>query len=427
MKIGLINPGYKYSAVNSEVLHMGGVSYVGASLKRAGHEVVNVDFRHDPNASLSQVADCEMVGVSTFVNGYNFLKETLPQLKGKKVIAGGPLISSYGVGADNLVMREFPEIDYGFIGESELSILELVDHLKGKRQIPEGVLARKNNEITPTVLRSRMASLDEVADVDYNDWTAFTKEVKGRDFNVLMARGCYNRCSYCFHTYNNIRSFSLPRIESQLEHIASFKPRLISFGDEVFTFNRERATGIAKIMKRLGIPYRISARATDSDPALLNMLADSGCTEIFLGVESGDQQILDAAGRNMQLDDVRKAIKASQEAHIFTGGFVLLGLPGETKETLEKTYRFIAETKVLPRARVLIPLPGTRIYKQALAQGKISELNFLKECAKSENFDTVYGDWVPVNMTNGVTNQELIDARNKINTLRLELEKGELK
>ena len=116
MKIALINPPYDFipEKANVDAVYLSGIAYVGAALKNAGHEIECIDFKYDKNASLEQALDSDVIGIATYINSYRFLKSNIPKLEGKVISLGGPLISSYGE-KDNLLLRIFPEVDYGFI------------------------------------------------------------------------------------------------------------------------------------------------------------------------------------------------------------------------------------------------------------------------------------------------------------------------
>lgn len=408
MKIGLINPGWEYKAdpMNADFFHVPGIAYVGASLKKAGHKVTYVDFKNNPDASLEQIENCKIIGIATYLNSYDFLKKILPKLKKPKrmIIAGGPLISSYGSSRNNLLMETFPEISMGLLGEGEITF-------------PFWIRNRK--DITGKNPKSlRVENLDNLPEINYNDWPAIRDGTKGHSFNVLFSRGCYNQCSFCFRPQQGLRSFSLSRIEREIQKIEELKPRMVVIGDDVFTYNKERAMNVGRLMHKYGLPYAVESRVNDLSSELARSLAETGCRQVKFGVESFDQTVLDMAHKRIETKQIYESIKIVQDVGMEAAAFILFGLPGETKKSIETTLKGIEETRVMPRARVLIPLPGTEIYRNLVNQGKINELEMLKSYSDPAHFDTTEGNWVPINLTENVSDEELLAARDKANSFR---------
>jgi radical SAM superfamily enzyme YgiQ (UPF0313 family) len=414
MRIALIEPPYRFKEdpLNQGMCNLPGIAFIGAVLKNQGRDIKIIDFKNDRNASLDDAFKSDIIGIASYINGYAFFKETLPVLKkaGKIIITGGPFISSYGNTPNNLLMKVFPEIDYAVIGEGEITTKKLIEALEdSSKPIPKGVLFREKNSVISTGVGDVLCNLDEIPEIDYADWQALVNNVKDNVLNAGFLRGCYNRCSFCYQMFKGVRSFSFSRIDAELEKMASFKPRQIMFMDTIFTYDKNRALEIAKLAHKHGLKYGIETRVSDIDYELMKELKESGCYHVHLGIESFDENLLKKANKNITLKQIYQAINDSQRAGVETIGFFLIGLPGENRASLEKTLRGIKDTRILPQPRILIPLPGTHIYKEAL-----------KQFSEPDKFDTKEGNWVPVNLSNGLTDQELIEARNKMKELREE-------
>ncbi len=428
MRIALIEPPYAFKPdpLNKGMFNVPGVAYVGAILKNHGHDVKIIDFKNDKNASLSDALASDVVGIASYINGYSFFKQILPVLKraGKTIITGGPFVSSYGIHQNNLLMNVFSEIDFAVIGEGEITTPKLIESLEDlSKPMPKGVIFREKNKLISTGVGEMLSNLDDIPEVDFADWTALTNNVENNVLNTGFSRGCYNRCSFCYQIAPGVRSFSFSRIDHELERITGLKPRQIMLMDTTFTYDRARALGIAKLANKHGLKYGIETRVTDVDYDLMKELKKSGCYHVHLGIESFDEDLLKNANKNITLDQIYKAIDGCQRAGLETIGFFLVGLPGENKNSLQKTIKGIKETRILPHPRILIPLPGTQIYRDALKRGLIDELELLKQFSEPDKFDTKEGNWVPVNMSDGLTNQDLIDARDEIHRLRDEFAK----
>jgi len=432
MKVGLINPPspYKTEPKFSELVYGNGMLYVEAALREAGHEVKVVNFKHDPNARLEDVADCEVVGTTSALESYDFIRTTFAQLKkeGKITMVGGPLISSYGRYKNNVLMNAIPEIDYGIIGEGELTSVRLIDFLAGKSKVlfRAGLLHRTSFGIMPSQGDAEIIhNLDNLPEIDYHSFPGLAEKVNGGVFMPpQLARGCYNRCKFCYLIAPGIRRFSDARTQKEVEKITDLKPKQVNISDDTFTYDKERAIKIGEFFASRDISYFTQTRVSNSDPDLMKRLAETGCKAMLLGVESFDEEILKRNGKNTTTKQIYQAVKSVQDAGMTALGFFIVGLPGETRETIEKTIKGIRETGVRPRTRILIPLPGTEIYRQALAQGKIKDEVELLRIYSQQGLggDTVEGDFVPINMTDNLSDRELLEARDRMNALRDETE-----
>ncbi len=428
MKIGLINPGSAYvsNRIHQDMAYVNGISFVAESLARAGHDVRTVNFAHDPNANLRDVRDCDVFGATSLLECYGAFQEIMPQLKatGKPIVVGGPLMSSYGRTPTNVLMRAFPEIDFGVIGEGELTTPKLMDFLAGKtREMPGGVVFRKGDTLETTGEPEIVQNLDDLPEVDFSRWKGFSERVAGEFFNVpQLARGCYNRCSFCYliDKKHGIRSYTPGRMEKELANALSLKPKGLHFSDDTFSYDQERAMKVGDLLAEKGVLYEIQTRVSDVNLKLMKHLKETGCIWARFGIESFDEGILKKCGKNITRDQIYRAIGITQEAGIGAMGFFIFGLPGETKKTIETTLKGIEETQLIPRARILIPLPGTRVYNEAIAQGKIKdEIELLRSYPLQERGgDTVSGNFVPINLTENLTDQDLIEARDRANALR---------
>jgi radical SAM superfamily enzyme YgiQ (UPF0313 family) len=112
-------------------------------------------------------------------------------------------------------------------------------------------------------------------------------------------------------------------------------------------------------------------RVDKIDKELLELLKKSGCYRISIGVESGNQQILNNIHKGTRIEDIKKVFKLAKEVGIETLGFFMIGLPGETEETMQDTINFALKLKTLPKLSILMPLPGTPIFEEWDKKGYI--------------------------------------------------------
>ncbi|MBW3016689.1 B12-binding domain-containing radical SAM protein [Candidatus Woesearchaeota archaeon] len=409
MKIALVNPPRQYSFYLPKQYHLGGIGYIDAALRNK-HDVEVIDLMYDPNPDLSPLETCDAVGITAYIDCYNFFKNFLPTLKGKKIIAGGPLISSYGR-ENNLLMRTFPEIDFGVTGEGEITITKLIEAIEKNKPLPKGVLYREGSEIKTTGREEIPKTLDSLSELNYSNWQTFSKKAKDRLISLGLTRGCYNQCSFCYKLMPGLRGFSLERTGHEIKKIAKLKPSIIHLSDEEFLYDKERAIRISEQIKKTGIPFDIQTRIDDADYKTIKTLVDNGCIRIRFGIESFSEEVLRKCNKNITKKQIYKGIEETKKAGLRPFSFLILGLPGETRQSIEEAIRGVKETGINTRPRLLMPLPGTQIYREVVQKGLINEEDLLKNYGT--HYDTTFGNFVPINLTE-IPDQELIEARDKL-------------
>jgi len=150
------------------------------------------------------------------------------------------------------------------------------------------------------------------------------------------------------------------------------KVREYMFDDDTFTIDRARAVEISKHMKRLKLTWSCNARA-HVDYDTLKQLRDNGLRLLLVGFESGNQQILNRIKKGIKLEMAREFMKNCKKLGIKVHGTFIIGLPIETKETVEETIRFAKELDPHTiQVSIAAPYPGTELYDQAIANGWIA-------------------------------------------------------
>jgi radical SAM superfamily enzyme YgiQ (UPF0313 family) len=143
----------------------------------------------------------------------------------------------------------------------------------------------------------------------------------------------------------------------------------IFFDDDTFTDDRRRAEAIARELGKLNIEWSCNAKA-NVPRSTLEILKDNGLRLLLVGYETGNQQILHNIKKGMRIDVARRFSKDCHELGITVHGTFILGLPGETKETIEETIRFAKEVNPHTiQVSLAAPYPGTYLYDQAVREG----------------------------------------------------------
>jgi len=193
--------------------------------------------------------------------------------------------------------------------------------------------------------------------------------------SLYSGRGCKSRCTFCLwpqtvggHTY---RVRSVGHVIDEIRLAKQYFPQVreFFFDDDTFTDNLPRAEAIARELGKLGVTWSCNAKA-NVPRATLKVLRDNGLRLLLVGYESGNQQILHNIKKGMLIDVARKFTKDCHELGVTIHGTFILGLPGETKETIEETIRFATEINPHTiQVSLAAPYPGTFLYRQAVENG----------------------------------------------------------
>jgi len=196
--------------------------------------------------------------------------------------------------------------------------------------------------------------------------------------SLYTGRGCRSRCTFCLwpqtvggHRY---RTRSVANVLEEAALVRELFPQVkeLFFDDDTFTDDRERAAAIARGLGRLGITWSCNAKA-NVPRETLKVLADNGLRLLLVGYESGSQQILINIKKGLRVERARRFAADCRELGITVHGTFILGLPGETRETIQETIRFAREVNPHTiQVSVAAPYPGTDLHRQAVENGWLS-------------------------------------------------------
>lgn len=137
------------------------------------------------------------------------------------------------------------------------------------------------------------------------------------------------------------------------------------FFDDTMTVDRKRMQKICKLLKSFNIIYRCFIRSDTVDRKMLKLMRESGCIEVGMGLESGSQHILDIVNKGIRVKENIKVIKWCKDIGIRVKGFIIIGLPGENRETIKETIDFLTQATLDDiDVTIYIPYPGSLIYKE---------------------------------------------------------------
>ena len=239
-----------------------------------------------------------------------------------------------------------------------------------------------------------MCELDSLPFPAYHKLEGFPKQYEAALFNypkapsatIISSRGCPYQCSYCDRSVYR-RSFRYNSPDYLYEHMAFLKKnfgiRHVFFYDDLFTFNRERIEKFCGMLreKPLGMTFNCAVRVGHADDELLKMLKASGCWMVSLGIESGAPEILARHKTKVDFNEMKTTVQRIQKAGIRAKGLFIMGLPGETEETIKMTTDFITGLELDDMNMTkFTPFPGSPIYQTIHEEGSFNENWELMNC-----------------------------------------------
>lgn len=372
MRFLLINPFCPISEGPTPPL---GLSFVAAALERAGIEVKILDFVIFPYSfdTLSKVLNKfqpDIVGATsvtmTFNNAVNIIKDVKRINKDIVTIMGGPHVTFC---AEETFIH-YPEVDYILLGESEETIVEFCRELeKGQnwRRI-KGLAYRDGSDICQTEQR---------LPIDVNTLPLPARHLlplgRYRTLNTAISmttsRGCPFKCIFCIGRKMvgaKVRYREPMSVVNEFEYLSTLGFPQINIADDLFTAKKEHCLSICNeiINRDLNIKWSSFARVDTVSPAVLEKMKIAGCSAISFGVETANTEILKTIKKGITLPKVINAINMCTDAGIEPHVSFILGLPGETPETLKETQEFGEKITAIGASfgyHLLAPFPGTAV------------------------------------------------------------------
>jgi len=196
---------------------------------------------------------------------------------------------------------------------------------------------------------------------------------------IYAGRGCPNLCTFCLwpqtFTGRAYRHRSVANVIEEVKWIKRNLPKIkeIFFDDDTFTINKNWVKEFCNKIKLLRVAWSVNARA-DLSYQLLKKMKESGCRVLVVGYESGDDKILKNIKKGVTVSQMKRFTQDAKKADLMIHGTFVLGLPGETKKTIEKTYQFACDLDPdTIQVTIATPLPGTALYDYCQKQGFLKE------------------------------------------------------
>jgi hopanoid biosynthesis associated radical SAM protein HpnJ len=272
-----------------------------------------------------------------------------------------------------------PAVDWVGVGEFDHACAEIAAG-RPLREVA-GIAYRDNGKLRFTPPRPSIEDMDAlpfVVDVYKRDLTIenyFIGYLLHPYVSLYTGRGCRSKCTFCLwpqtlggHRY---RVRSPENVEAEMARAKAHFPEVkeFFFDDDTFTDDLPRAEEIARRLGRLGLTWSCNAKA-NVPRKTLEVLRDNGLRLLLVGYESGNQQILNNIKKGIRLDIAREFTRNARALGITIHGTFILGLPGETPETIQETIRYACEIEPdTIQVSLAAPYPGTELYRQAQERG----------------------------------------------------------
>jgi len=389
MKVCLVGPKWNEMINSYPPL---GLGYLAAVAENLGHEVCIHDMGLRPDMPVEQDIKAviegkpDLVAFTAMTTSYLSVEKAARLLKeasGVPTVIGGPHATSL----PQQTISD-PNFDFLVYGEGEPAWAELLQAIEAQDDRYERIQNlwfRRDGRVINNPERPLNRDLDALPFPARHLFELEKYPLYAPDgapmLTVLSSRGCPYQCSFCFkgivgRTY---RQRSPENVFAELEQLhQKYGVRNFYFIDDLFTIDVQRLSRIMDHFIEKGSPFRWQclARVDRVTPDLLRKMYQAGCRQIHYGIESGDPEILKATAKHINLDQVRQATTWTEEAGIKSKGYFILGLPGDTEETMEKTIS-LAESLDLDEAMFSIatPFPGTRLWEELVAKNPDTEYN----------------------------------------------------
>lgn len=405
-RILLINPPmspeeiYAHYGKSAPILAPLGICYIAAVLEQNNYEVAIIDCVAE-GLSFKQLEQRirrfkpDTAGITaTTVMFHNAIKTaSLIRSISKDIInvLGGNHISSIPA----VTIKNNPIFDIGIFGEGEFTMLELVRLIekekkyKKKLKKVKGIVFREKNKIRINQPRGPIKDLDILPfparhllpDIRLYS-TNLSIGQKPPLAHIIPSRGCPFRCIYCDQNVfgHKWRHFSSGYVIRELEHlIKKYGVKTIQFQDDLFTFDKKRVEEVcnAIIEKKWDIEWNLSSRVNLISEELGRRMYKAGCRIIYFGIESGDQNVLNFIKKGTTIEQIKKGIASVKKAGLIPHGSFIIGLPTDTRKTIERTIKLALELPLeAVTFHIATPYPNTEFEKIAPKYGTVISQNW---------------------------------------------------
>jgi anaerobic magnesium-protoporphyrin IX monomethyl ester cyclase len=393
MQVTFVNPPYPPRSHRHPPFIPLGIGYLAAVLEKNGYDVNVIDCQA-LKLTLGEVENelrkrqPDVVGLTSTTLTYksalkiiNVAKKALPNCI---TVIGGPHVTFW----DEEALQECPSLDVVVRREGETTMLELVQRLDAAKSFHDviGTTCRKDGKTVKNPDRPYIKDLD---DLPFPAVHLFPVEHFNKYgniiFPVMTSRGCVYWCDFCTAVRmfgRKYRMRSPKKVVDELEFLCKkYGEKQYTFYDDAFTVNQARTEEICdEILRRgLKIKWDCETRVDMVSKDLLLKMKEAGCIAVWYGVEAGSEKVRDAMGKGISTNQTLNAFKWTKEAGLIAVASIILGFPGETKETAWESVKLLQ--RINPDEigiYIATPYPGTPMYDYVKKMGWLKVYDFDK-------------------------------------------------
>ena len=353
-----------------------GVRLVDAPARKLNKEDVIKDAKKF-NPDLI-VTDSNFSSLSNDINVAASLKEHT----GAKTVFVGPPTSQF---PERILQNEGVDTVARF--EYDFTLKEIAEALEDGREFKEikgisykengKIIHNPNREFTTSEDLDKMPFVSRVYKKHLNIKDYFLSQSLYPEVQIFSGRGCPHKCTFCSWPVTlmgrKYRARSAENIADEFEYVQDELPEVkeIFIEDDTFTLNKKLVRVVCEEIKRrkIDVTWSCNARA-DLDYETMREMKKAGCRLLIVGYESGSDEILKNIKKGVTIEQMKAFTKDAKKARLMIHGDFIVGLPGETKETADKTLKFIKELRPnILQVAVATPIPGTEFYEWARNNG----------------------------------------------------------
>ncbi len=370
MKVLLVNPSYPFEESPTPPF---GLMSLAAYLLENDIDVKIEDYIVTPYSrervkKVLQEYKPDVVGATGVTMNINTALKVVKDYKEENsdihTVMGGPHVT---FDADNILLDN-PYVDSVVRGEGEITLLELLGKLDSNSSFKDilGISFRENGAVVHNEMRPFIQDIN-ILPYPARHLVQLSKyKALGIPINMLTSRGCPHKCIFCVGSRmigQKVRNLDVERVVDEFEMLSKMGFYQINVVDDLFTANKKRCMAICDEILRRGIKHRWNAfaRVDTVTKELLEKLLEAGCNALCFGIESGNQEILDTIKKKTTIEKCRKAVDLCHEAGIEPMCSYIMGLPGETPETVENSLDFARSLCKNYGFHILAPFPGTEV------------------------------------------------------------------
>ena len=373
MRVLLINPYYPISETPSPPL---GLAFLAAALETAGVQVKILDLVVYPYSKkdLKEILDAyqpQIVGSTAVTMNFKHALGVIQDVKsmdaGILTVMGGPHVSFCAPET----LQSHPEIDVIVIGEGEETLVELADAYQNNSPWNhiKGLAYQDRGRPVLTASKDIIQDIDRLPEPARHLIPLGRYRALGLPISMTTSRGCPFHCIFCVGRKMvgaKVRYRNPQKVVDELAYLSTLGFHQINIADDLFTASKKHCLAVCDeiIRRQLKIQWTSFARVDTVSRPVLERMKQAGCSAVSFGVETGSPEILSTIKKGITLDQVIQAITMCNDVGVTPQASFILGLPGETLDTLQQTVSFaeqLTSMGVLHGFHLLAPFPGTEV------------------------------------------------------------------